>query len=356
MIEDLSSIFLQDSLKQLDLAVHKEGSHGILPTSELQDFLYHGHNNNLSKYPQLEQKQDISQSLEIWAKKIYYQSDDLQKSVQKNSEKYLERHEELERLIKEFRLDCYAWLESAKEQHRARENELMEKEGNFRRICNTISDTIKANECKIHKLESMVEQLSSIIVAQEAKFLTFEAKQLENLKPLHLTMNQILNIISQRQTDQHQKDHYPVNPPSEKQNIENKDSISSFVKTNTRKRILLTSDELKDLGKALNEYKEDKKQVIPIRKNNNRTHLKRRFFILQILSEHSTTQEENGRNSVTGSLSQELGHLRILRATLESLRKITEKISCDIQTTCENYQDIIELNKRWERIADDTTE
>ncbi|EMR11709.1 hypothetical protein PNEG_00143 [Pneumocystis murina B123] len=54
-------------------------------------------------------------------------------------------------------------------------------------------------------------------------------------------------------------------------------------------------------------------------------------------------------------LQEELGYLRILRATLESLRKITERISYDIQTTCENYQDIIELNKRWKRIADDTT-
>ncbi|EMR11710.1 hypothetical protein PNEG_00144 [Pneumocystis murina B123] len=276
MIEDLSSIFLQDSLKQLGLTMHKEGSHGILPTSELQkDFLYNGHNNNLSKCPQSEQKQGISQSLEIWAKKIYYQSDDLQRLIQKNSEKYLERHEELERLIKEFRSDCYAWLESAKEEHKARENEIMEKQENFRRICNIISDTIKANECKIHKLESMVEQLLSIIIAQEAKFLTFEAKQSENLKPLHLTMNQILNAINQRQTDQHQNDHYPMNPPSEKQNTGNKDTIPSFVKTNTRKRILLTSDELKDLGKTLNEYKEDKKQVIPLRKNINRTHSKR---------------------------------------------------------------------------------
>lgn len=39
-------------------------------------------------------------------------------------------------------------------------------------------------------------------------------------------------------------------------------------------------------------------------------------------------------------LEKELKYLRMLRATLESLRKITEEIPYDIQTTCENYQDI----------------
>ncbi|QSL64695.1 hypothetical protein MERGE_001997 [Pneumocystis wakefieldiae] len=332
MIEDLYSIFLQDSLKQLGLTMHKEGTHGILPASELQkDFLYNGLGNNLSKCSQLEQKQDISQSLEIWAKKIYYQSDDLQKLIQKNAEKYLERHEELEKLIKEFRSDCYTWLKSAKEEHNARENEIIEKEENFRRFCNIISDTIKANECKIHKLESMIEQLLSIIIAQEAKFSTFEARQSENLKPLHLTMNQILNTINQRQTDQQQSNQYPMNPPSEKENTENKKTIPPLVKTNTRKRILLTSDELKDLGKTLNGYKEEKKH-------------QRLLYTLKNIEKMAETM-----------LQEELGHLRILRATLESLRKITETISSDIETTCENYQDIIELNKRWERIADDTT-
>ncbi|KAG5439866.1 hypothetical protein PCANB_000148 [Pneumocystis canis] len=55
-------------------------------------------------------------------------------------------------------------------------------------------------------------------------------------------------------------------------------------------------------------------------------------------------------------LQKELEHLRILRATLESIRKITERISFDIRMTCENYQDIIELNKRWKHIADNTEE
>ncbi|KAG5438853.1 hypothetical protein PCK2_000922 [Pneumocystis canis] len=317
MIEDLSTIFLQqDFLKSLGLnphVTHKEANHGRSSSDLQKDPFCSG--NNTSAPLSLESKQPSLPSLELWAKKIFYQSDDLQKLVQINAEKYLERHEQLETLIKTLRSDFYTWLESAREEHKSHENEIIEKQESFRRICDIISDIIKANECKIQKLELMVEHLSSVVIAQNKKLAV--PKQSEYMKSLHSTMSEILNSIQQLQTSPNNADLSP------KKHDITRNSNPLLTKSDTRKRILLTSDDLDEIGKTMIEPKEEKKHVTSFRKITN---------------------------------GKELEHLRILRATLESIRKITEGISYDIRMTCENYQDIIELNQRWKQIADSTKE
>ncbi|KAG4303951.1 hypothetical protein PORY_002604 [Pneumocystis oryctolagi] len=380
MIEDLSAIFLQqDSFKQLGLSMHKEGNHGLSP--DLQKDLFCGGNTTSTTLSPFETKFESNSlpilphkpkfesrstpSLEIWAKKIFYQSEDLQKLTQMNAERYLERHEQLETLMKTLRSDFYALLETAREEHKSRESEkwsvnmhstVIEKQESFRRICDIVSDIIKANECKLHKLELMVEHLSSVIMAQDEKFASFEARQSEFMKPLQSTMvnpfffflkeikklltntqNQILDIVHQLQTD---NDNTYLSP--KKYDTITKNSSPLCVKPNTRKRILLTSDELNEIKKTVIESEKEENQTTPIRKIlNNRISSKRIR-----LNKSKTMSEE--------ILQKELSHLRMLRATLESIRRLTEKISCDLHIVCENYQDIVGLNKRWEQIANDT--
>ncbi|KAG5439867.1 hypothetical protein PCANB_000149 [Pneumocystis canis] len=259
---NLSAIFLQqDSLKSLGLnahTTHKETNHGRSSSDLQKDIFCSG--NNTPTTLSFEPKQSLLPSLEIWAKKIFYQSDDLQKLVQMNAERYLERHEQLETLIKTLRSDFYTWLESAREEHKSRESEIIEKQESFRRICDIISDIIKANECKIHKLELMVENLSSVIMAQNKKIASFEAKQSEYMKSIHSTMNQILNSIHQLQTD-----HNNTNLSPEKHDI-TKNSSPLLIKSDARKRILLTSDELDEIEETMIEPREERKHVTPVRK------------------------------------------------------------------------------------------
>lgn len=130
MIDDLSALFLHDPKP---LSLHKDASVPPVPPVPPYDAYnsYDAYELCDSKQPSTaDAKPDskalsalsapASRSLEIWAKKIFYLSEDLQKLVQMNAERYLERHSQLEALAKALRSDFCVWLESAREEQRAR--------------------------------------------------------------------------------------------------------------------------------------------------------------------------------------------------------------------------------------------
>ncbi|KTW26556.1 uncharacterized protein T551_03473 [Pneumocystis jirovecii RU7] len=214
-----------------------------------------------------------------------------------------------------------------------------ERHESIRRLCEIVSDAVKASECKMHKLERMVEDLSETIQR-------FEARQNEWIKSQHATMKRILDAVQAESREGSPE----RGVRGERQGIgEIGECGGTYMKQNTRKRVLLTAEELgeRDSGKTRprkqRKYKPQRqpKRIFEIEKKS-RKHMKRNFeyrWISMDIDRYITESETKNE--------KEVENLRVMRAMLESVRRLTEKIGEDIEITKENYENIaaLETNK-----------
>ncbi|KAG5513510.1 hypothetical protein PMAC_000942 [Pneumocystis sp. 'macacae'] len=255
MIDDLAALFLQDP-KPRSLPLHRD----TLGTPATGDA-----------------KTETTRSLEVWARKLFYLAEDLQRLVQMNGERYAERQAQLDALAKGLRSDMHAWLDAARDEQRARDTE-----GN-----------------RVQAPQARADRRAACCCCPEPRRKT--------------------RRVGRRAPRDNGVSALPAGLTGQKRVLDavhsDRDGSPHGVRGG-RKRVLLTADDL-DVDRTLADTK--------------------RRATGAALAER-------------GLMGQELEDLRLLRAALEAVRQLTEKLGDDLEAVGENYGGIAGLSARWQQI------